>query len=146
MVVRCTPLSYQKLTRLHSECREDARELTLTEFHQLIDRYTKQGPVIQIEANDIAIAVAGIVTVRRTTGHLWMIASDRVNDHKLSFVKLIRKAIDVATKDYVRVQCDVRCDKPNYVKMIKLCGFQEEGILRKFNTDGTDSVILAKVR
>lgn len=146
MAVKITPLSYQKLTRLHTECREDPSELTLTEFHQLIDRFTKQGPVIQIEADGRVVAVAGIATVRKTTGHLWMIASDEVNNHKLSFVKLMKKAINLACETYPRIQCDVRCDKPNYIKMIKLCGFQEEGVFRKFNNDGTDSVILARVK
>lgn len=144
MAVSVAPINKMDLIKLHSKCRGDASDLSLTDFLNLVDNYQKQGPAFQYVLNGHIIGVAGILTINQGVGHIWSILSDEVEKAPKSFIKRNKEIVALCV-DYHRLQCDVRADKPNWVKMIKLWGFQEEGVLRKMNKDKTDSVMLSRV-
>lgn len=66
----------------------------------------------------------------------------------VQFARHIRRRLDHYEKmvNARRVQCTVRAGFPFLVKFIKLLGFEQEALMRKFGPEGDDYYLFARVK
>lgn len=145
MGVRLSQISHAKLIRLHKHLRGEAADLSLSSFLEHMDRHLKQGAGFCYDVNGTCIGVAGITSIVPCVGYMWMAMSDEVQYHPISFVKCCKVILNIASHDYHRIQADIRADQPTWIKLAKLLKFEEEGILRQYNSDRTDSILLSRI-
>ena len=71
--------------------------------------------------------------------------SRRFVEHPKSAYRIIKKYVRDWTLEFKRVQLNCRAEE-KFTRFAKALGFEQEGILRKFDHQGRDHVIMAIVR
>jgi len=119
----------------------------------LIDSY-HQGPTYTGFYGDHTVGFGGIRKYWNGVGEGWiMINQERPDVPSLSFVKMMVKEIKEVLKNeifvvngYWRIHAYCHHATPNAGKLLKAIGFKLEGILKRFNPDGTDSNLYSLVK
>lgn len=93
------------------------------------------------------IAVVGVQVMWRGVGEAWLVPSVHLKKYTLSVVKMIKSYLDImdAQERFVRIQTIVRSQECKFKNFAKLFGFKSEGILSKFEPDGTDAEMMGRV-
>lgn len=105
--------------------------------------------LVSIMFHDSPIAIVGLNHLRPGVGEVWLICSKKVNEIPLEFFKFVDTLINVMVMDLMglhRVQMGIDCRLPRNVKWAKSLGFIEEGIMKKYDKEGNDHYLFAKVR
>lgn len=98
-------------------------------------------------ADGIPIAVIALLHIREGVAECIMGASDLVKKHKVSFVKTIKGMNDEYAKklNLRRIHITIRDGHPELTRWAGFLGFELEGRMRKFGSNGTDSFMYARV-
>lgn len=123
------------------------RDHSLTEYLNMIDHHLKFGSAmafVTMDGRDV-IGIGGVTNMTKGVGYVWLDFSDKVDSYKFSIIKLLKEVL-AQCSDMHRLQCDVRVDNKQWVNFVKYMGFKEEGVMRKFNSDRSDSYMMALVR
>lgn len=108
---------------------------------------TKVAFCFTIVKGDIPVFIGGGMFVQPHNLEIFSFISDDFHEHfktrPLQFIKTIKFVINSAVAR--RKQVTARLGFTQAIKLIKVLGFTEEGILRKFLPDGGDAIIFSKV-
>ena len=95
----------------------------------------------------VPVACGGIDLMWDHVGEAWMLLSPYVNLYRVAVTRAVRNRLAYLTSrmELNRVQAVIRVtDKPS-IRYIEMLGFEKEGILRQYGTDGTDYYMYGRV-
>lgn len=95
------------------------------------------------------IAIAGINHLRPGVGEAWIICSAKVGNKPFEFFKKVKKVIDDLLLDIMgmhRIQMAVLTSSKRNRKWAQKLGFELEGIMQKYDLEGNEHLLYAKVR
>lgn len=97
--------------------------------------------------DDELIACAGINILWPGVGEAWAVVTPRIYKHPLFFHKAIVHELNAIIKKHklCRIQATVLNDFPKGKEWLERLGFEPEGIMRKYDTEGLDHARYAKV-
>ncbi len=105
--------------------------------------------LVSIFRDDTVIAIVGLNRLRVGVGEVWLICSKFVNEIPYAFFRFIDQLINIFVMELMglhRVQMAVDCRLPKNVKWAKTLGFQYEGLMKRYDLEGNDHYLYAKVR
>ena len=105
--------------------------------------------LVSVILGEDVIAIVGINHVRPGVGEVWLICSNYVNEVPFPFFRFIDRLINIMVMELMnihRVQMAVDCRIERNIKWAKSLGFTEEGIMKKYDNEGNDHYLFAKVR
>ena len=77
---------------------------------------------------------------------LFMVSTD-ISECMLGMTRMINTQLDMAQFDYRRIECTLEARlSPLMAPLMKMLGFRQEGYLKAYNADGSDSVVIARIR
>ena len=78
----------------------------------------------------------------------WSVMSDLVEEYPLAVVREIRRRVQEGFDRHGlrRIQAIIADDNPRAVKLMRMAGFEVEGILRGYSPDGKDCFILGRLK
>lgn len=108
---------------------------------------SERGEALTILADDEILSIGGVVSLFPGTAELWSLASTAVDKFPISFHKANIRILDYWIKALKlrRLQCKVYSEHVRSIEWLKRLGFQEEGLMRKYDTQGRDFYLYAKV-
>ena len=97
--------------------------------------------------NGHLIGAAGLVKVWDGVFEGWFLGGWRLHENKFSSIRIVRRELDkmVVDNNIHRLQCVVRADWNEAQKFIEFLGWEKEGLMKKYSTDGEDYYRYARV-
>lgn len=97
--------------------------------------------------NGQVISCAGVSVVFQNRGEIWGVFSPEAKEIKKIMLKETKKHLQmlVLRFELKRLEATARCDWPQAANFLKHLGFECEGRKRKFELDGTDAWLYARV-
>jgi hypothetical protein len=98
--------------------------------------------------NNECVGVGGIEPQWNGVGEAWLMLSNRVALYPVKAYLVIRDGLQklIEENELVRIQSWVRADFHKAHVLMKHLGFKPEGLAKKYNPDGTDSILYSIVR
>lgn len=100
------------------------------------------------EDNGRIVGMGGIVVFWKGVGEAWIIVcddNDASQGAQVYWTLAGQLGRIVAEERLWRVEAQVRTDFPDAIRLVKLLGFEQEGLRRHFAPDGQDMILFAKV-
>jgi hypothetical protein len=106
------------------------------------------GPAITAVVNNSPLAVFGFIHYWSGMAEFWSMFDDRMRRYPKSMTHIARQFLYIAERSEVlhRLQITVKSDDIRAYRWAKALGFEEEGLMRKFLPDGSDSYMMARIR
>ena len=101
--------------------------------------------------NGEVVGSAGVDLYWPGVGEIWMMVKSKRKDvsvlRNVEGITVIRKGIERLIKDHklVRAQVHVRLDFRRMHRLIKILGFEKEGLQRKWMPDGADVIVYSRI-
>jgi len=116
------------------------------EFVKAMLRYEQEGNSMTVLYDKQLFCCGGLV-IEAGNGSLWMVNSNLVGKHPLTFHKTIKKWLKLFMELYNlnRMQAFVDASEPKHVRWVESLGFSMEGLMRKFYS-GKDFFMYARIR
>lgn len=94
------------------------------------------------------IAIVGYKPIHQFAGEFWAVTSDKVSMYPVEFHRTCLELLDLflETNKIVRVQMVVKSGYYPGIKWAEALGFKLEGILRSYGFDGSDYVMMGRVK
>ena len=105
--------------------------------------------LVSILRNEEVIAIVGLNNLRPGVGEVWLICSVLVEQCHIEFFKAVKNLVDIFVMEMMglhRVHLAVDCRLPHNIKWAERLGFTLEGTMRKYDVEGNDHYLFAKVR
>ena len=98
-------------------------------------------------ADNSFICSAGIVPMWQGVFEGWFIGSNKIWDHPVLAARTIKKGMKQLYQDnnITRLQTAVRADFPMGIKFAKWLGFEDEGLMKKYDMEGKDFYRYARI-
>lgn len=98
-------------------------------------------------ADNSFICSAGIVPMWQGVFEGWFIGSNKIWDHPVLAARAIKKGMKQLYQDnnITRLQTAVRADFPMGIKFAKWLGFEDEGLMKKYDMEGKDFYRYARI-
>mgnify|MGYP001003848099 CR=1 FL=1 len=127
---------------------EEIEALGETQWRELLERYERNPSWTMRDESGRVVFFGGVVVLWKGVGEAWSVMSDLVEHFPLAVVREIRRRIDETfeEKRLRRIQAIIADDNPRAVKLMRLAGFEVEGLLRAYSPDGKDCFILGRVK
>jgi RimJ/RimL family protein N-acetyltransferase len=105
-----------------------------------ICNYSKPGQAFTYFLNGKPVFACGIVQLWDGVAEAWVLAGKNVFDIKILAAKTIKQLQDQTCKKYKikRLQTSVKANFERGLRFATWCGFEVEGLKRKYGPDGTD--------
>jgi len=105
-----------------------------------ICNYSKPGQAFTYFLNGKPVFACGIVQLWDGVAEAWVLAGKNVFDIKILAAKTIKQLQDQTCKKYIikRLQTSVKANFERGLRFATWCGFEVEGLKRKYGPDGTD--------
>ena len=105
-----------------------------------ICNYSKPGQAFTYFLNGKPVFACGIVQLWDGVAEAWLLAGNNVFDIKILAAKTIKQLQDQTCKKYKikRLQTSVKANFERGLRFATWCGFEVEGLKRKYGPDGTD--------
>jgi len=105
-----------------------------------ICNYSKPGQAFTYFLNSKPVFACGIVQLWDGVAEAWVLAGKNVFDIKILAAKTIKQLQDQTCKKYKikRLQTSVKANFERGLRFATWCGFEVEGLKRKYGPDGTD--------
>jgi hypothetical protein len=119
----------------------NTQEMDLAQFIEVFEQYQKKGTAWAIVADGVPIAIGGVCLLRAYVGEIWLVPTPLIEKYPVAFSKITRMVIDDAWGGFSlhRLQAMVRADDPRALKFTEqFLGFADEGLMRKYGSDGAD--------
>lgn len=94
--------------------------------------------------SDQVIAIAGIAMQWEGRAIAWALVSEDAGKHFLAIHRAVRGFLDQC--DIRRIEAFVDSDFEQGMKWMKMLGFENEGLMRKFSIIGNDCYLFARVK
>lgn len=120
----------------------DTDLISLTEASlPLATAYTLRGP------DDKIGCIIGFNFYWGGVVNVWAITTKHIEAFPVAFSRTVRYMLEADAKRFNihRAEMQVKSGHPKALAWAKFLGFQEEGLLRQFNSDKTDSILLGRV-
>jgi RimJ/RimL family protein N-acetyltransferase len=93
------------------------------------------------------LAIVGVIQTRQGFGEVWSVTSDEIRSTPIAFHKLALALLRHFEQrlSLTRVQVTVREDYVTGQKWAESLGFVREGVMRKYDLDGSNHVLYARV-
>jgi hypothetical protein len=106
------------------------------------------GPSFSFYAGDILLACAGIRIFWPGVGEAWLCCSPGIENYKRELIIYARAYLAGMIKNngLWRVECNVRADFPNAIRLVKKLGFSIEGKRKQYGVDKADCFLYSIVR
>lgn len=127
---------------------EEIEALGADQWRELLERYEQNPSWTMRDGSGRVIFFGGVVVIWNGVGEAWSVMSDLVEHNPLAVVREIRRRIEEAFENHGlrRIQAIIADDNPRAVKLMRLAGFEVEGILRGYSPDGKDCFILGRLK
>jgi len=118
------------------------------EWREYLERYEKSPSWTMRDGEGRVVFFGGILILWPGVGEAWTVMGDLVEQYPLAVVRECRRRIDEAfeTQGLRRVQAIIADDNQRALKMMRLAGFEVEGLLRAYAPDGKDCFILGRLK
>jgi len=94
--------------------------------------------------NGHIIAAAGFIPMWDGVAECWFIGSDRIQTRIKSVLKTTKQIINEVS--YKRLHSNVRADWMKAIRFAEVLGFEKEGLMKKFGPEGSDYLVMGKVK
>ena len=93
------------------------------------------------------LVCAAFIAYRDAGAGVNMLISQAFLKHKKETIFVLREGLGhyMEKFGFIRVHATIRADFPTARKWIKILGFQEEGIMKKYGAENEDHILFAKV-
>jgi len=93
------------------------------------------------------IAAGGIFILWENVAEGWVLATNKIWNHKLTMAKIFKKRTDVLIKEnkIKRLQTAVKADFELGHKFAKFLGLETEGLMKHYGPDGSDYIRYARI-
>lgn len=117
------------------------------EFDERLEVYAKTGTAYTLRVDGQVVAVAGLIMHWRHVGELWAVTSSLVTKYPVAFHRAIKLGLEelIETHKLHRVECTVLIGHKVSVKWLNRLGFEIEGIKRKYDPNGNDYFMMARI-
>ncbi len=107
----------------------------------------EEGKAFTLLYNGKITACAGIITIIQGVGLGWALYPPDIGKYRIDPRIAKTKLKDLMRKyNFRRVQATVRADFPAGESYLRYLGFEREGLMAKYEPDGTDSILYAIVK
>jgi hypothetical protein len=106
------------------------------------------GPAITALIHGTPLAVFGFIPYWKGLAEFWSMFDDRIRRYPKGMTSVAKQFLYIAevSEGLHRLQITVKSDDARAYRWAKALGFQEEGLMRKFLPDGSDSYMMARTR
>lgn len=121
----------------------------MDEYPEWIYSKGKWGPAYTfVSPDNHIIGCAGIMLYTHTFGEVWLSTGPYWQKYRKEAVIITGKLFNKWDKEYnlLRTQAVVDSDNETNIRFIEHYGFDREGLMKAFRTDGGDVYMYAKVR
>jgi hypothetical protein len=96
---------------------------------------------------DKVVMIGGVSVTWPGVGFVWLLTSDLVKEHKAFFHRTCLNIIEKGIVKYKlhRVDTAIMKDHEVSLKWANRLGFQQEGIMKKYDSEGNDYCLFARV-
>lgn len=100
-----------------------------------------------IARGEAILAIVGVIQTRAGFGEVWSVTSDEIRSTPVAFHKLALALLRHFEQrlSLTRVQVTVREDYVDGQKWAESLGFVREGVMRKYDLDGSNHILYARV-
>ena len=92
------------------------------------------------------LACCGLIPLDERSANIWLVLSHNVIRYPKLVYQQAKRFVNEYCDRFKRVQATVRFDVPNGIRFLEKLGFEFEGLLRAFDYDDSDVVLMARVR
>lgn len=127
---------------------EEIEALGTDQWRELLARYERDPSWTMRDDEGRIVFFGGLTLLWPGVAEAWSVMSDLVEEYPLAVVRECRRRIDEAfeTQGLRRVQAIIADDNQRALKMMRLAGFEVEGLLRAYAPDGKDCFILGRLK
>lgn len=117
-----------------------------------LDLAISNGPSMTGMDGDKVVFCMGLIIIKEGVAESWIQVPDPFFRTSLPHVRFIlssaRKYQDYFIRDLNlrRIAAWIRCDEPRHAAFLEKMGYQREGVMRRFERDGSDCYLYAKVK
>lgn len=149
MVRLCIPFEIEHAKSIikgeHKRDQENWVEPTIVE--QWAQAWSGKLWAYTITADGIPVCCAGLALQEWHKAEAWALFSSEFKKHKLFIYRFVKAGLDASFHEnkLVRVQATIDPQYPENVKWIEKLGFEYEGRLRRFGSEGQDMLMYARL-
>lgn len=106
------------------------------------------GPAYSLYYQDKLLFCCGMIILRPGVGSTWIVCDKAINGFGIEVLHYSKMILDETIKKYKlhRVQTEIKSTIRLYHQFIKRLGFQEEGTMRKYGSDGSDYLLYSRIQ
>lgn len=112
--------------------------------HEYGESLKRSGPCFTLEDEGRAIICAGVVEMWEGRGHAWSLIAQDAGAHFVRIVRAMRHFLDL--QDTRRIEAAVGANFEQGHRLMKMLGFEREGLMRAYLPNGQDAVLYGRVR
>lgn len=108
----------------------------------------ERGEALTVLVGEEILCIGGMVPLFTGVAELWSLTAEAVITYPLAFHTSILKILDYWQNLYNlhRIQCKVVAGHDTSRKWLTRMGFEEEGLMRKYDSHGRDFYLYARVK
>ena len=125
------------------DLREDCN---IQDYKDRIEALTTIGLSYTLAIDNRIICCAGIITPHPKVAECWTLASKEFDQHGMFVARSIKGFLEWVQPFYHRFQMSVREDHPEAQKFAEFLGFEREGLMHKFDTEGNNYWLYARIK
>ena len=110
--------------------------------------YKRLGPTNSlVDKNGTCHGVGGVAKIHDGVWHAWMMLTPEISNHKLLFVRAMKKYIDMMDEYNIhRISADIPAWYIEWLDVLDRIGFENEGLQRAFSSNKQDYFRVAYIR
>lgn len=127
---------------------EEIEALGSDQWRELLARYERDPSWTMRDERGRIVFFGGLTILWPGVAEAWSVMSDLVEENPLAVVREIRRRVQEGFDRHGlrRIQAIIADDNPRAVKLMRMAGFEVEGILRAYSPDGKDCFILGRLK
>lgn len=140
-----SPLHYKYINSDDKHYREISKVVSV---EQMLEYQASIGMAFTAMLYGQPVAAFGSIQLWPGVEEVWSLMSERSRTHAKTLTRIAKRFVDFRMKSggLHRVQMGVRCDDTRAVQWASALGFDIDGVMRKYGTDGSDFYIMSKVQ
>jgi hypothetical protein len=108
------------------------------------DALKKSGPCFTATEGDEIIVCAGLVNMWENRSQAWALISQDAGRHFVRIFRAMRSFLDL--QDTRRIEATVDAKFQQGHRLMRMLGFQHEGLMRAYLPDGRDASLYGRIR
>lgn len=108
------------------------------------DSLKRSGPCFTLAEGEDVVVCAGLVNLWDHRAQAWALVSGAAGRHFVRIFRAMRSFLDLQETRRIEATVDARFDQGH--RLMRMLGFQHEGLMRAYLMDGRDCDLYARVR